>query len=144
MKRVEEKAQFNTKDTIEACEYLESVAQHSNVKLENPIFYSLENHISMKACVQDTIYNDEDCIKNLLQGYRIKEMLETGDQFEEYKKMSQATEFLAEIDEEKMYQTYKPILRFVCKLALPKDRLKPEQRELIQEFRIRYLEERLE
>ena len=95
-------------------------------------------------CIKETISNDEDCVKSLLADFNVKALIEKIPQLENFIEVLKTYNFLTKINEELLWETYKSVIPKVGLSKVTRAAMTPVHREMIQEFRLRYLEEQNE
>jgi hypothetical protein len=74
----------------------------------------------------------------------VKALIEKIPQLENFKEMLKTFDFLSKINEELLWETYKSVIPKIGLSKVSRAAMTPVQREIVQEFRLRFLEEKNE
>ena len=100
------------------------------------------NELEVFANVLNDIVNeDKDSISSLASNYRVKEVIESIDKRKELTEELKKFENLDKFTQAQLWNTYKEVIPHIGSSGISKDGLSRDLKDMIQDLRIRYLEE---
>ena len=93
------------------------------------------------SVINDWVNEEHDCVSYQAQNYNVKNLI---DRIDSRKQLTEQLKRYSNLDKfsgENLWTTYKAVVPHVGSSGVDKSALTPEMKEIVQDFRIRYLEE---
>ena len=93
------------------------------------------------SVINDWVNEEHDCVSYQAQNYNVKNLIDRIDSRKQLTEQLKRYSNLDKFSAENLWTTYKAVVPHVGSSGVDKSGLNPEMKEIVQDFRIRYLEE---
>ena len=93
------------------------------------------------SVINDWVNEEQECVSFQAQNYNVKSLIERIPSRVQLTEQLKKYENLDKFTGEHLWSTYKSVIPQIGSSGLPKTGLTPDQKEIVQDFRIRYIEE---